>query len=266
MTTLAASPAQEALKTPEATAEESPDAEEAKSEQALRFEASRSEQERRFGDAIEAYTELLKRHPEESRFWHRRGVMKFMAGDFAGSVKDFDTFLKQQPSQMPYHWQRGLSQYGAGLYQEGRAQFEAHQKVNSNDVENAVWHFLCVVKLEGADAARRALIPIEGDTRVPMAQIHDLFAGEGTEAKVLEAASDAQTPAARRKNHLCYAHLYLGLYHEGIGNEEKALKHLKLAAVDHFQPHYMGETARVFYEARKKVPAPGEPAPKTSAR
>ena len=187
----------------------------------------------------------------ETELLHRRGVAKFMAGDFKGSVNDFDAFLEKAPSNLPRHWQRGLSQYGAGLYTEGRKQFEVHQTVNKHDVENAVWHFLCVVQLEGLEAARKALIPIKGDSRVPMAQIHTLFAGKGSEEDVLTAARASKNEAAQR-NHLCYAHLYLALYEEALGNAEKALKHYKLAAIDYKMPHYMGQTARVFYEARKK--------------
>jgi lipoprotein NlpI len=130
------------------------------------------------------------------------------------------------------------------MFKEGRVQFEAHQNVNRNDVENAAWHFLCVASLEGAEAARKALISIQGDRRVPMAQIHDLFADKGTEEAVIKAAGE-------NRDHLCYAHLYLALYKEALGKTEEALKHYKLAAEDHKMPHYMGETARVFYESRK---------------
>ncbi len=225
---------------------------EPKDDATLQREAQSHESKRQFAQAVAAYDTLIKRHPDESVLWHRRGVAKFMAGDFAGSVEDFDVFLEKEPRQMPSHWQRGLSQYGAGLFKEGRAQFEAHQKVNSHDVENAAWHFICVARFEGVEAARKALIPIEGDQRVPMAEIHQLYAGEGSEEAVLEAA---RTKPGNKRNHLCYAHLYLALHEEALGHPEEALAHYKLAAVDYNQTHYMGETASVFYQSRSRLAA-----------
>lgn len=220
-----------------------------KSEENLRRHARLSEVNHDHKGAASSYTELMELKPGEARLWHQRGVAKFMLGDFKGAVEDFDIFLEKEPEQMPAHWQRGLAQYGAGLYAAGRAQFEAHQEVNPNDVENAAWHFLCVARLEGVEAARKALIPIRGDGRVPMAQIHDLFAGKGSEDAVLEAAKREQ---ANRRNHLCYAHLYLALYKEALGHAEEALKHYQLAAEDYRMEHYMGETARVFFQSRKR--------------
>jgi hypothetical protein len=75
------------------------------------------------------------------------------------------------PEQDPHHWQRGLCYYYAEEYEKGKAQFERHQTVNSQDVENAVWHFLCAVRAPGGNlaAAQKELIPIEGDGRIPIA-------------------------------------------------------------------------------------------------
>ena len=222
---------------------------EKKDAKTLKLHAQLCEASKHYEGQLEAYAELIKLEPEVPTWLNQSGVAKFMAGDFRGSVEDFDAFLEKVPSAMPRHWQRGLSQYGAGLFEEGRAQFEAHQKVNPNDVENAAWHFLCVASLEDVEAARKAIIPIRGDGRVPMPEVHDLFSGKGGEEAVLKAANAA---APQKRNHLCYAHLYLALYKEALGNTAEALKHYKLASVDYSMSHYMGETARVFYESRRK--------------
>lgn len=215
---------------------------------ALSLHASLCERSGHHQGAIEALTQWLAQKPEEDFLYHRRGVAKFMHGDFKGAVADFDVYLEKVPEKMPSHWQRGLAHYGAALFREGRAQFEAHQKVNRHDVENAAWHFLCVARLEGVDGARKALIPIQGDTRVPMKEIHDLFAGKGTKEDVLKAAG---TESPSKRDHLCYAHLYLALYEEALGNDAAALKHYRLAAEDYQMPHYMGRTAQVFYQSRR---------------
>lgn len=175
----------------------------------------------------------------------RRGEQHFFDGEIAEAIADFDAVIALFPEQDPHHWQRGLAYYYAGEYAKGKAQFERHQTVNTQDVENAVWHFLCAVRAEGGsvETARKDLIPIEHDSRVPMAQVHDLFAGRGTVEQVLEAAGD-------ERNALCYAHLYLALYFEALGETEKSAEHIRKAAFDHSMDHYMGKTAQVHAKLR----------------
>ncbi len=80
-----------------------------------------------------------------------------------------------------------------------------------------------------------------------MKEVHDLFAGRATEEDVLNAAApdDDGVLTQRERNHLCYAHLYLGLYHEAMGNTAESKKHIRLAAIDYSMDHYMGKTAIV---------------------
>ena len=161
-----------------------------------------------------------------------------------------DRAIALAPETAPELWQRGLVLYYAGKFAEGRKQFELHQTVNPRDVENAAWHFLCVAKAEGVAAARQALIPISGDARVPMAQVHALFAGTGSEEAVLAAC----VGAGNQRDHLCYAHLYLGLYHEALGHADQAKAHLLQAANEFRMDHYMGRTAQVHVRLRGWAP------------
>jgi hypothetical protein len=126
-------------------------------------------------------------------------------------------------------------------FDDGRKQFELHCGPNPNDVENPAWHFLCVAKLKGPQAAREALLPVGEEPRVPMKEILALFAGRGDEAAVLEAAS--QGGGEPLKNQLCYAHLYLGLFAEVTGDSEKAKHHIAQAAGPFRMDHYMGKVA-----------------------
>lgn len=186
--------------------------------------------------------------------FQKRGILRFFDAKISESIADFDAFLALVPEQDPHHWQRGLAYYYAEAYEKGKAQFERHQTVNSQDVENAVWHFLCAVRIPGGtiEAAKKDLIPIEGDARVPMKEVHDLFAGRGTVGAVLAAAKEDNDGvlSETERNHLCYAHLYLGLYHEAIGETEKSADHIRLAAFDYAMDHYMGKTAQVHAKLR----------------
>jgi lipoprotein NlpI len=185
--------------------------------------------------------------------WMETGVDAFFNARIEDSAIAFDKVIEAVPQAKPQLWQRGLTLYYAKRYQDGREQFETHQTANSNDVENAAWHFLCVARLEGVDAARKALIPIEGDTRVPMKQVHALFAGTGSVEAVLTAAGEGDD-SPRRRNHLCYAHLYLGLYFEALGDDTKAKEHILKAATDYEMDHYMGKTAITHAKVRGWLP------------
>lgn len=178
----------------------------------------------------------------------REGVQAFYDAKPKESVAAFDKLIALEPKAKPQLWQRGLSQYLAGDYKGGREQFEVHQTVNPNDVENAAWHFICVARAENLEAAKKALIPISGDSRVPMKEVHALFAGKGTVEDVLKAAETGEDEAL--KNHRCYAHLYLGLYFEALGDEAKAKEHMLKAANDYRMDHYMGKSAQVHVKVR----------------
>jgi lipoprotein NlpI len=176
-----------------------------------------------------------------------RAVADFEAGRIADSVAGFDTLARLVPSAAPQLWQRGIAQYYAGRYADCRAQFESHRTVNPNDVENAAWHFLCVARAESAANARKALLPVGPDPRVPMSRIYEMFRGTLEPAKVLEAAG-AQ-PGAQ-----FYAQLYLGLYFEATGDERRALEHITAAASDRFRAAggYMHTVARVHLEILRR--------------
>jgi len=210
------------------------------------------EQTRDHAKAIADFDEVLKREPKSASFYQRRGVEHFRIGQFNEAVADFDQVIELNPASEPQHWQRGIAFYYAGQFDKGRRQFELHQTVNANDVENAAWHFLCVARLSGVEKARASLIPIEGDARVPMKQIHELFAGKTTPEGVLSAARAGNPTPVTLDNQLFYAHLYLGLYFEATGDAKKAREHILKAAKDFKSDHYMGDVARAHAQSLEK--------------
>lgn len=183
----------------------------------------------------------------------QRGHEHFFAGKFQEAIADYDAYLAAFPARAPHHWQRGLAYYYVGDYDKGVAQFESHQLVNRHDVENAVWHFLCVVRAKdgSVEKARKQFIPIVGDTRVPLKEVHALFAGTGPPEAVLTAAK-ANAEGDTLRNQLCYAHLYLGLYYEALGDDKKSATHITLAATTYKMDHYMGQVAQVHHKLRAK--------------
>ena len=52
---------------------------------------------------------------------------------------------------------------------------------------------------------------------------------------------------------LFYAHLYLGLYYDSLGDKKQALEHMTRAAGDYKISHYMGDVARVHRDILQKA-------------
>ena len=198
--------------------------------------------------AIAEYDHALSLDPSAYPVYQPRGCEHFMLGHIEKSLADFDQYLKLNPSQAPYHWQRGISLYYAGRFDDGRKQFELHQTVNPADVENAVWHFLCTARQSGIEQARKTLTPIARDSRVPTMQVHALFAQKLKPEDVLAAARANDPSPEQLKQQLFYAHLYLGLYYEALGDAKLTREYIGLAAAKSTAYGYMGAVARVHAE------------------
>jgi lipoprotein NlpI len=168
-----------------------------------------------------------------------RAVEDFLNGRVAESVVGFDTLARLDPGRAPQLWQRGIALYYAGRYQDCRTQFESHRTVNPNDVENAAWHFLCVARAESPQRAKAALLPVGPDARTPMRQVYEMFRGDLTPEAVMAAAGT-------RPDAQFYAHLYIGLYAEALGNKSLAVEHIKAAADDRYAVGgYMHTVAKI---------------------
>lgn len=185
-------------------------------------------------------------------------VDRLFAGEPKGSAELFDELVALRPEIEPELWQRGLALYYADRFADGRRQFERHKEVNPADVENVTWHFACVAREKDIAAARKAMLPVGADARVPMKEVLALYRGEGSADAVLAAA--ATGPDSARRNQLCYAHLYLGLLAEAEGDAAAAQRHLVAAATTHRMDHFMGKIAQLHCRLR------GWEAPEPAAR
>lgn len=200
--------------------------------------------ERKYEEAVHDFSQVIRLEPDSIGAFQRRGEEHFKLAKFKESVADFERVVELQPERRPHHWQLGISYYYTGQFKEGMELFESHQNVNSSDVENAVWHFLCVANHLGIEKAKKKLLPIPNDTRVPMMQIYALFGGKGTEEDVIKKAHEGSVLGGQRGRQIFYAYLYLGIYHEILKNEEKAYDYIRKAAQMYKENGYMGDVAR----------------------
>lgn len=200
------------------------------------------------GEAVADYSRVLELNPDDklrAETFQARGECHFKLGKFRASMADFDARLELRPAEDPYHWQRGISCYYAGEYEKGYQQFERHQTVNSQDVENAVWHFLCRARATDIREARASLIAISGDQRVPMMEVQALFAGKSTPEKVMAKAREGEVDRETLERQLFYGHLYLALWFAASGDNDRETRHIVQAEKYADGRGYMGDVARV---------------------
>jgi lipoprotein NlpI len=207
---------------------------------------------RQYADAIKDFSKCLELDPKNVEALDHRGAAYFMVGKFSESVSDFDSQIKLRPKRANEHWRRGISLYYAGKYDEGARQFVGYENVSTDDVENAVWHFMCIAKKDGLKKARTKILKIGKDGRTPMMEVYELFKGKLKPEDVMKAANEGKLSEDQRKPRLFYAHLYLGINYDLEGDKKKAVEHLALAAGKYKIDHYMGEVARVHHELLSK--------------
>ena len=215
------------------------------------YRAVAYEKQDKYAEAAADYTKCVELMPRAAEVYNARGAVQFKRGKFTESLADFDKYIELKPAEKNGHWMRGITCYYAGKFDEGKKQFEGYEKVDTNDVENAVWHFLCVARKDGVDKARAGLLKIGKDRRVPMSQVYDLFAGKLKPDDVLGAAKTPRAEGELLNRQLFYAHLYLGLYFEVTGDAKRSLEHLE-EAVRHRIGHYMWDVSRVHRDLLKK--------------
>lgn len=235
-------------------------AEQVKSVEMLQQQAREKISQRKFKEAAELLTQVLAKDKEQVSAYYVRGRANFQLGEIKQSVKDFDAYVKRRPQVESRQWERGIAFYYAAEFKRGAQQFELYQTFHDNDVENSVWRFLCMARSEGVEKARRVMLPIKNDPRVPMMQVFEMYRGTVEPAEVLKAVHADKPNGDVLKGRLFYAHLYLGLYHEAIGNKKEAEKYIRLAAQESLKTNprintYMWDVARIHlgqFEKTKK--------------
>ena len=113
----------------------------------LLLQASKAFSSGDYDQAFKKSGELCELDPDNMSYQMFRGEVCFAAGKMDECIAAYDNVIRLQPSAEPRLWQRGLALYYADRFDDGVKQFETHQTVNSQDVENAVWHLLCAARV-----------------------------------------------------------------------------------------------------------------------
>lgn len=217
----------------------------------LERKAAIHSQRREYVKAEELLGEILRRDASVASACYWRGRTRFCEGKIAESLADFDQYVKLQPNSESRQWERGIACYYAKEYARGAKQFELYQSYHDQDVENSTWRYLCVARDKDVETARKTLLPISADTRVPMMQIFAMYQGEGSPEKVMEAVKQGKPGEDELRGRLFYAHLYIGLWHEAAGRTQEAAKHIFEAEKQKIG-HYMWDVAHVHADLLRK--------------
>ncbi len=193
---------------------------------------------------VQRLTSYLEADPHNAQLYIQRGMISFQLGDIAASIDDFDRAEQLNPALTPYLWQRGIAYYYAERFEDGAKQFEADLTVNGHDVEETVWRYLCQAQVQGAHAARVALLAVRNDPRPVMSWVYQLFAR----------ACDAEQVVAQWRDggrgDRFYSYLYAGLYCEAERDRQRARNYITQAADMGVVEDYMGWVAIVHQRLR----------------
>jgi len=111
-------------------------------------------------------------------------------------------------------------------------------------VEETVWRYLCIARSQGVTAAQNSLLVVGDDPRLMMRRVYDLYAGNCTIDDVLAAGESSG------KTVNFYSHLYVGLYWEAAGDEERSRNYIMKAVTEYAIDDYMWYLAKVHQTLR----------------
>lgn len=198
----------------------------------------------------------LKKDPESVQWLSRRGDLRLFLDDPKGAVEDFEKEIKLDPSHDAPHWRLGIAYYFAGDHAKSAAQFAKYHAYDNRDRENGVWQFLSNARVKGIEAARKEMLEYTRFDREPFPDLYDMFSGKKTGAEVL--ASAEKKGLKDDALVMFFAHYYVGLNEQLLENAPAATDHLSKAVRLSLEaragggPGYMGQVARLHYEAAKK--------------
>jgi lipoprotein NlpI len=209
--------------------------------------------DKKFDKAIADFTKTLELEPSGHAARNQRGIANFKAAKIAESLADFDAYIEKVPQAAAAHWQRGLTLYYADKFADGVKQFTTSDKAEPEDVENAIWHFLCNARVQGIDKARGEFFKVKADPRgAYMMTIYKMFKGEAKPDEVFKVAESGEGSKDPEQIRRFYAHYYVGMFYEATGEAKKSYDELKTAHDKYPISHYMMDVAAVHLKLRKK--------------
>ncbi|MCX7700872.1 MAG: tetratricopeptide repeat protein [Gemmataceae bacterium] len=206
----------------------------------------------KYAEALKEANAAVQANPKLPEAYDLRGMLHFKLGNIQESLADFDEQIRLDPKSAAAHWRRGLTLYYAEKFADGVAQFVTSDQAEPEDVENAIWHFLCNARVVGIEKARAEFLKVKEDPRGElMMRIYDLFRGQAKPDDVLTLAEAGDLGPGERQVRRFYANYYVGMYYEAVGEKEKSLALIQKAVEKYPVRHYMMDVGKVHLKLRK---------------
>jgi lipoprotein NlpI len=184
-----------------------------------------------------ALSRAIEQSPNSIGLYSRRGDMRQFLGKFEGAVADYEKMIALDPMQDAPHWRLGIAYYFTGAYEKGAKQFEKYHAYDNRDRENGVWKFLCQVRAQNLETARKEMLTYTRFDREPFPSLYAMLAGEKSPEEVLKESESREfekQPQVR-----FFAKYYAGVYLSLTGKVEDGSK-LVREAVEIFTPETAG--------------------------
>ncbi|MEX0701987.1 MAG: hypothetical protein WD069_07815 [Planctomycetales bacterium] len=245
-----------------------------------------SESERqRLTDRLErgagALDQRIEKDPKSIELLSHRGDLRMFLGRSEEAIADYDRMIELDPRYEKSHWRRGIARFYADDFAGSVKQFDMYHEEDDVDRENGIWRYFAQCKGEGRDKAQEGLLKYTKEDRPPFQSLYDFFQDKIKAEDVLAEIDKAPLEGPEKKRRLFYAHLYIGLDHAVADRKEEARKHLRQAIANDWAPYaqygprYMWNVARVQYDllapqpekrpAKPKDPGKLEPVPDPGA-
>ena len=187
-----------------------------------------------FDDMSKLPPELLGYNEDDASIYISRGTALFRRGRVDESTADFDKAIKLDPKMAPKMWQRGLSLFYQEQHDLAAEQFKLDVAQNPNDTEEAIWHFLSVVRgaVRGGTAvdaaiasAQTSMLQVGRDSRPIMRLAMEVFQGTSPPSALDDGGANLGDDGAGARHgggrERFYADLYLGLWAEANGDAKE---------------------------------------------
>lgn len=209
--------------------------------------------EKKFSDAVRLASQAIEADPKSAIAYDLRGTANFKLGRIKESLADYDKQIELNPKTGPAHWRRGLTLYYADKFADGVAQFTTSDQEEPNDVENAIWHFLCNARVKGLEKAQGEMLKVARDPRgESMMTIYRMFKGKAKPKEVLKSAEAGNVNDEIRQKQRFYANYYVSMYYEAARKPDQSLEHMRVAVRKYPIGDYMMDVAKVHLKLREK--------------
>ena len=217
-----------------------------------------------YDHSIVDYTKALELNPDDPITTRNRCAAYFSKGDYANAMQDCNHALTIEPQNPSALEMRGILHYFRGDYKSALVDEKSAVTADSSDLYPAIWMYLARVHY-GQNSAKDSLdelsansANLQTDWPWPVIQV---YLGK---AKAEDLVAEANADAKSRNDRMCEANFYLGERALIAGNTDEALRNFQAAVStcsDRSNVEYRGSEAGTWSVGPKKVEATaaGEP-------